>query len=762
MQSETVDPNDANLADAPPRPELNVLFVCTGNTCRSPMAEAIFRHRMASIPNVYVASAGVHAGLGIPISLEAVDVLREIGIDADGATSQPVLPELLEDADLIIAMTARHAAILLQIFPDVRERLTMMHAFGSDVSTDPGEHPEHEPAIRDVLDPVGGSLDVYRHTRDELDSAIADLILFLREQDLFQEPTPSSQTNTPTTHSPTMKVALGSDHGGFELKSQLVAKLKARGIEVEDCGTHSAESVDYPDFASSVARKVSEGSAHQGVLVCTTGIGMSITANKFPHVRAALCFTPHLARMARTHNNANVLALPGGNLSEEDVDGIINEWFSAEFEGGRHARRLRKIDQAMLRSHEPLALHDADPELYDVIRAENARQIQNIELIASENYASSAVREVNGSLLTNKYAEGYPGKRWYNGCEFVDQAEQLAIDRAKQIFGCDHANVQPHSGSTANQAVYFAMLKPGDTILSMSLAHGGHLTHGMALNFSGALYNVVHYGVDQKTERIDYDEIEALANEHKPKMILCGASAYPRILEFERLGAIAKSIDALLMADIAHIAGLVAAKLHPDPIPHCDFVTTTTHKTLRGPRGGLIMCREEHAKAIDKQIFPGVQGGPLMHTIAAKAVCFFEALQPDFVEYQQQVIRNAAILAGELVKGDLRIVSGGTDNHLMLVDLNPINVTGKDAATWLDEACITVNKNAIPFDDKSPFVTSGIRIGSPAVTTRGMREPEMVQIAEFITRVLKSKGDANTIADVKAEVADLTAGFPVP
>ncbi|MBN2163722.1 MAG: serine hydroxymethyltransferase [Pontiellaceae bacterium] len=409
-----------------------------------------------------------------------------------------------------------------------------------------------------------------------------------------------------------------------------------------------------------------------------------------------------------------------------------------------------------------IAVYDSDPEIYAVLKAEDKRQHENLELIASENIVSKAVREVQGSRLTNKYAEGYPSKRWYNGCEWVDEAERLAIDRAKEIFGAEHANVQPHCGSSANMGVYFAMLTPGDTILAMSLAEGGHLTHGHPMNFSGRLFNIVPYGVDQETEQIDYDLVQKLADEHKPKMIVAGASAYSRIIDFKKLRKTADSVGAYLMVDMAHIAGLVAAGCHPNPVPHSDFVTTTTHKTLRGPRGGMILCKEKFAADIDRQVFPGIQGGPLMHTIAGKAVCFHEALQPSFKQYQQQVVKNAQALAAALEDDDIRLVSGGTDNHLMLVDLTAADISGKDAAIALDKAAITVNKNGIPFDKKSPFVTSGIRIGTPAVTTRGMKEPEMEKIAGFIKRTLRHADDNAVLAQVREEVLALTAQFPIP
>ncbi len=407
-------------------------------------------------------------------------------------------------------------------------------------------------------------------------------------------------------------------------------------------------------------------------------------------------------------------------------------------------------------------LSEVDPEIYQAIKDEEGRQHDKIELIASENYVSKAVLEAQGSVLTNKYAEGYPGKRYYGGCEYVDVAESLAIARAKELFGADHVNVQPHSGAQANMAVYMAVLQPGDKLLGMGLAFGGHLTHGYSINFSGKLYASSSYAVDKETERLDYDALEQQALEERPKILVVGASAYPRIFDFERCRRIADKAGAMLMVDMAHIAGLVATGLHPSPIPYADFVTTTTHKTLRGPRGGMILCKEQYAKDIDKTVFPGIQGGPLMHVIAAKAVSFKEALQPEFKEYQAQIVKNAKRLAEGLEKGGFRLVSGGTDNHLMLVDVSPLGLTGKEAEHALDEVGITVNKNAIPYDPQPPAKASGIRVGTPAVTTRGFREPEMDKIAQLITDTLRSPGDEAVLDRVRADVRELVDRFPVP
>jgi len=415
--------------------------------------------------------------------------------------------------------------------------------------------------------------------------------------------------------------------------------------------------------------------------------------------------------------------------------------------------------EANVRMQRPLDI--VDPQIADLLREEAVRQATGLELIPSENLVSEAVLEAMGSIFTNKYAEGYPGKRYYGGCEFADKVEQLAIDRATQLFGADHANVQAHSGTSANVAVYMSALKPGDTVLGMALAHGGHLTHGHPLNFSGRMYKFVEYHVKQDTERIDYDEIEKLAQEHKPKMIVAGASAYSRIIEFERIAKVAKAAGAIFFVDMAHIAGLVAAGVHPSPVPHADIVSTTTHKTLRGPRGGMVLSKAAFAKEIDKLTFPGTQGGPLVHTIAAKAVCFKEAMEPSFIEYQKQVAANAKALANAISRHGFRVVSGGTDNHVFLVEVHHRGITGSDAEKALDRAGITVNKNAIPFDPLPPMKAGGIRLGSPSVTTRGMKEPEMELIANGVAEVLTHMGDAAVEQKVRKQVAELAARFPI-
>ena len=559
-----------------------------------------------------------------------------------------------------------------------------------------------------------------------------------------------------------LTVAVATDHGGFELKKELLCALAGKNVKVLDMGPYELDaSDDYPDFSNEAAKAVSLGEADCAILICRSGIGMSINANRYNYVRAALVADADTAKKSREHNCSNVLVLSGDKLDAAGMMEIVDAWFATPYSNeDRHTRRLEKIE---VKSYDDIAaVRKADPEIAAMIDKEADRQRDGIELIASENFTSCAVRAAQGSVLTNKYAEGLPGKRYYNGCEFVDQVENLAIERACKLFGAEAANVQPHSGSQANMAVYFALVQPGDTVLAMSLDHGGHLTHGHPMNFSGMLYNIVPYGVDRETEMVDYDEVQRLANECQPKMILAGASAYPRTIDFPRLREIADSVGAYLFVDMAHIAGLVASGDHISPVPYADVVTTTTHKTLRGPRSGLILAKEEHIKKINSKVFPGLQGGPLEHVIAAKAICFKEAMSDDFKAYQKQVCVNAKVLAEELTKRGFRIVSGGTDNHLMLVDLRPKNVTGKVVANVLDEALITVNKNMIPFDPEKPFVTSGIRIGTPAVTTRGMKEAEMIKIAEFIERAIEVRDDEAALAALREEVKAFANKFPMP
>jgi glycine hydroxymethyltransferase len=552
----------------------------------------------------------------------------------------------------------------------------------------------------------------------------------------------------------TVRVAVGADHGGVEIKNAVVAALTQCGCDVQDLGTHGHDSVNYADYGNLVAIGVADGSYDFGVLCCTSGVGMSITANRHRGVRAANVSSIEDAVTTREHNDANVLCLGAKSVDAETAQAMAEAFLKAAFAEGRHSCRVAASSGSRIEV--------TDSAVFDAIRAEEKRQRNNIELIASENFASPAVMEAQGSVLTNKYAEGYPGRRWYGGCENVDVIEQLAIDRLKEVFGAEHANVQPHSGSQANTAVYFSVLKPGDRILTMDLAHGGHLTHGHKANFSGKFYDVVHYGVSQEDERIDYDLLEKMAHESKPALLTCGASAYSRIIDFERMSKIARDVGAYLFVDMAHIAGLVAGGVHPNPVPYADFVTSTTHKSLRGPRGGVILCKEEFAKKIDAQVFPGIQGGPLMHVIAAKAICFGEALKPEFKSYQQQVVKNAQAMATRLTEHGFRIVSGGTDNHVMLVDLRGKKLNGTLASHALDEAGITVNKNSIPFDTGTPMKPSGIRIGTPAVTTRGMKEADIVKVADFINEALNTPEDEAKLHALRDEVFAFNRSFPMP
>jgi glycine hydroxymethyltransferase len=720
-----------------------VLFVCTGNVCRSPMAEGIFRHVSKGRRDMRVVSAGIGASEGQPPSAFAVQAVRELGIDISRQRSRQLTAELVSEADYIFGMTHSHVDSIFLLYPQAAEKTFLLREF--DDTLDIFE--------KDISDPIGGSYEVYLNCRDQIEQGIASLMRFIDHGE-------TAAPFEPAANAPAVTIALGADHGGYELKEQLKEHLTRQGVSLADLGTNSDASTDYPDYAAAVAQRVLADKAELGLLVCTTGVGMSMTANRIPGIRAAQVFDEPMAALARRHNNANVLCLGAKVTAPELAKKIVDAFLDAHFEGGRHERRIIKMEN--ITSTSDRNLKSVDPEIAQAISLERQRQQENIELIASENFTSPAVMEAQGSVLTNKYAEGYPKKRWYGGCENVDTVEQLAINRARKLFGAEHANVQPHSGSGANMAVYFAFLKPGDKMLTMDLTHGGHLTHGNKANFSGKFFEIIHYGVRQSDEQIDYDQLAKLAREHKPKMITVGASAYPRIIDFARMGEIAREVGALMLADIAHIAGLVVAGLHPSPIEHADFVTTTTHKTLRGPRGGLVLCKERYAKEIDSQAFPGIQGGPLMHVIAAKAVCFQEALQPEFKTYQQQIVKNARALAEGMKRNGYRLVSGGTDNHLMLVDVGARGLTGKDCQITLDEAGITVNKNTIPFETRSPFQASGIRLGTPAVTTRGMKEPEMAAIADMISEVLLDIKNVDTVAKVRQRVRELTARYPLP
>ena len=705
------------------------------------MAEGLFKQAVRGRGAYRVVSAGVGAVDGQPASDHAVRALRALGIDITKHRSRHLTAEMVNQADYIFGMTHSHVDAIMLLYPQAAEKTFLLREF--DETLDAFEN--------DISDPIGGSYDVYCNCRDQIEQGIASMLNFIEQTSVTTNP--GSQASARKT------IAIGADHGGFDLKQSIKQHLESKGWLVVDYGTTSKESTDYPDFAHLVGYAVADSKNEFGILVCTSGVGMSITANKIPGVRAALVFDEEMAGMARQHNDANVLCIGAKHTDADLARRMVDAFITAKFEGGRHERRVHKIETS---TPGHLRLRTVDPEIADLIILEKQRQQENIELIASENFTSPAVMEAQGSVLTNKYAEGYPKKRWYGGCENVDVVEQLAIDRAKQLFGAEHANVQPHSGSGANMAVYFAFLKPGDKMLTMDLSHGGHLTHGNKANFSGKFFEIVHYGVRKDNELIDYDQLAQMAREHRPKMITVGASAYSRVIDFKRMSEIAQEVGALMLADIAHIAGLVAAGVHPSPVPYADFVTTTTHKTLRGPRGGLIMCREKYAKEIDSQAFPGIQGGPLMHVIAAKAVCLKEAMEPAFKDYQQQIVKNARALAEGMIRNQFRLVSGGTDNHLMMVDVGARGMTGKDCQIALDEAGITTNKNTIPFETRSPFQGSGVRLGTPAVTTRGMQEPEMAAIADMISEVLLDIKNVDAAHQVRRRVRELTARFPLP
>ncbi len=706
------------------------------------------RHALETRTDIEVASAGVSATSAQPASRHSVAACKQLHVDLSNHRSRQLTDALVQWATHIFCMTPGHQDFLEDSFPEAARKAHLVCEFDSSLPTQ-------------VPDPFGQDLPRYIQTRDTLRKAIPSLLRFIDSKPMSDSSTPTSPSAA-SLQSRTLRIAIGSDHGALELKKAVHEQLSRRGHAVTDFGTTGTESVDYPDFAQAVGKSVAAEDADFGVLMCTSGIGMSIAANRFPHVRAALVANADDARLSRRHNDANVLCLGANHVDPAAAARIVDAFLTTAFEGGRHERRVEKLEHLGAGASANASLAESDPQIFASIQLEAARQFENIELIASENFTSRAVMEAQGSCLTNKYAEGYPGRRWYGGCENVDVIEQLAIDRAKELFGAEHANVQPHSGSQANMAVYFSVLQTGDRLLTMDLNHGGHLTHGNKANFSGRLFDIVHYGVSPEDERIDYDALAKTALEVRPKMITAGASAYPRIIDFERMRAIADSVGAYLFVDMAHIAGLVAGGVHPSPVPMADFVTTTTHKSLRGPRSGLILCKAKYAKAVDSQVFPGCQGGPLEHVIAAKAVCFLEALQPSFKAYSAHVVNNAKALAAQLSHHGYRIVSGGTDNHVMLLDLRPKQLNGKQAQEALDHAGITVNKNGIPFDTEKITLGGGIRIGTPAVTTRGMKEEEMMQIADLIHQALSQINDPSALEAVKHSVRQLTRSFPLP
>jgi RpiB/LacA/LacB family sugar-phosphate isomerase len=716
------------------------------------MAEGLFRDAVQGRSDIEIGSAGVSACDGQLPSPPAVEACRMVGVDISDQYSAQLDEDAVAWATHIFAMTRGHLETIRLFFPEAESKVRLLGEF----------LPKGNGPI-DIPDPIGLGLGAYIECRDVLRAAMPEILKFI---DLDQPMnTAASPTSSLTSSSPgatqQLRIAIGSDHAGLELKEVVRQYLNGRGDQVADLGTNARDSVDYNDFAEAVAQNVINGRADFGILMCSSGIGMSIMANRHPEIRAALVTNPADAAVTRQHNDANILCFGARNVAPADAPKLVEAFLSAKFEGGRHERRVEKLTCGT--GSGPIPLRVADPEVFAAIEEEKKRQFENIELIASENFTSRAVMEAQGSCLTNKYAEGYPGRRWYGGCENVDVVEQLAIDRAKKLFpGAEHVNVQPHSGSQANQAVYFSVLQPGDRILTMDLSHGGHLTHGHKANFSGRFYEVVHYGVSQANEQIDYEALAKLALETKPKMITAGASAYPRIIDFERMRQIADSVGAYLFVDMAHIAGLVAGGMHPNPCPIADFVTTTTHKSLRGPRAGLIICKEKYAKAIDGQVFPGVQGGPLEHVIAAKAVCLQEALQPSFRQYAAQIVSNAKALAAAIARNGYRIVSGGTENHLMLVDLRPRGLNGKLAQETLDRAGITVNKNGIPFDTEPISKGGGIRVGTPAVTTRGMKEEEMMEIADLMHRALEARENPGELERIRDEVRQLTRRYPLP
>jgi len=567
----------------------------------------------------------------------------------------------------------------------------------------------------------------------------------------------------------TTRIVLGCDHAGFELEKHLVNFLRNEGHISEDLGTFSQDSVDYPDFGLAVALAVSSGEFPRGILVCHSGTGMSIVANKIRGVRAALTRDRESARLSRLHNDSNVLVLGAGFTPKDEAEEIVRVWLATQFEGGRHSRRLEKISLLEEKACEDAdrdfwsyhgnTLKGTDAEAHRLLQLETKRHAGTLDLVASESVIHPAILETTGSILTLKYAEGYPGDRLYPGCEVMDEIESLAIERAKLLFGAEHANVQPYSGTQANMAAYFAVLKPGDKIVSMKSSHGGHSTHGGSSSFSGTLYRSFRYGVRKETELLDYEEVEELVSRERPRLLIAGGSFYSRVIDFPRFRKIADSHGALLMVDMAHLAGLVAAGIHPSPVPYADVVTSTTHKTLKGPRGGLLLGRKKLADAFDKAVFPVLQGGPLMHVVLAKAVCFKLAMGSEFREFQLQVVRNSKALARETEKLGYRIVSGGTENHLFVVDTGSGGIDGSIAWKQLESSGILVNKCPVPFQAEGSF--GGIRLGSLSLTARGMKETDMAEIAILIDAVLRKNSRLSGGVTVKSVVEDLCSRFPV-
>ena len=559
-----------------------------------------------------------------------------------------------------------------------------------------------------------------------------------------------------------MTIAMGSDHAGFALKKHVADYLAVLGHDVQDVGTLSSESVDYTDFGLAVARAVAGGRADRGILVCYSGIGMSIAANKVRGIRAALCRDRESARLSRRHNDANVLVLAAAFTQPGEAEDFVRIWLDTEFEGGRHSRRIGKIstyETPGFWAHHGARTAEVDPRLRQLMERERERQNETLTLVASEGIVDTTIFEATGSVFTLKYAEGYPGDRLYPGCQVVDEVESLARDRARKLFGADHVNVQPYSGTQANMAAYFALLKPGQKILGMRFEHGGHPTHGDPSTFVGRLYGSLMYGVKKETELIDYDEVEILANRERPNLIIAGGSAYSRFVDFARFRSIADACGARLMVDMAHLSGIVAAGIHPSPVPFADVITSTTHKTLLGPRGGLVLCRKEHAAAVDDAVFPVVQGGPLMHVIAAKAACFGLALRPEFREFHSRVIDNARALAAGMQSLGHRILTGGTDTHLFVADIGSLGVDASAAWKWLEQAGLLVNACEVPFGTR--FKVGGIRVGTLSATGRGMESGEMAELARLIDACVRKGADSSENAKVRAGVKELCARFPV-